>query len=401
MKNLKSILLTTLVILTSCSGGKSKDVKNINENSESSILPPYSINIEKIISTVESENLSKITDNITYIPLETSPDYFLRRVHEYLFFNNTLLVHDFSNLYQFSKQGKFLKKISAKGTGPSDYTYVNAIIKNNKSTLFYLFTSGKINRYDKDVNYLKSSPKSDYMYFGITTPWDTYLMYLGANFKVIGDTTTIYSFAEMDILGNIVRQIPNPSPVEATYHGLIFNFIPLYKYKESVRFMDYGNDTLFTFTEKGDKMPYAICNLGSMKREVNTSGFNEQKMEALSSKLLVDRICEDDQFIYITLQWGVSNKHQYILFNKKTGSLSNLGNQGFVNDIDGGIPFFPRFIEEDGTKVMWMQAEDFIETMKSTDKQNPQNADDKKFFKTKEFISNLNADDNPIFITVK
>lgn len=398
MEKIKFAILLMVVVLTGCSGVKIRDV---TEDSDVLISPPYSINLEDVISTVKVENLSVIANDITYIPLETSPDYFLRRVHEYLFFNNTILVSDFSSLFQFNKQGKFVKKVSRKGTGPSDYSYINGIVRNNKSTLFYLLTTGKINVYDANLNYLKSLPKSDYMYFGITTPWDTHLMYLGANFKIVGDTTTIYSFVEMDSLGSVVRKIPNLSPVEAAYHGLIFNFIPLYKYKESVRFMDYGSDTLFTFTEKGDKIPYAICNLGSMKREVNTSGFNPQQMDALSSKLLVDRICEDDHFLYITLKWGVSNKYQYILFDKKTGGLSNLGNQGFVNDIDEGIPFFPRFIEEDGTKVMWMQAEDFIEIVESIDNRNQKNNSDKKKTSSQEFIQSCNPDDNPIFITVK
>ena len=390
------------MIITGCSGGKSRENNVKNEEDKITISLPYSINLLDVISKTHSENLTSITNNISYIPLETNSECLLRRVHEYVIFNDKLIVSDFSRLYQFDMQGKVISKISVKGAGPSDYTYINSIVKNDKSNSFYLFTTGKINVYNQNLQYLKSLPCVENIFQGEATPDGDFLLYLGCLYRLTGDTTTIYSFIELDTLVNVLTKIPNSSPIESSFHGMMFSPVPLYKHKESVRFMDYGNDTLFSYTKNKGKAPYAILNLGSMKRDVNISSYNEQQIEELSSKLAVYNICEDDKFLYISLVWGVNtNKFQYVIFDKNTGELKNLGNHGFVNDIDGGASFFPQFIEDDGTKVMWMNADSFIEKISSSDYQTQKNKYKEKFDNIWELASKKEEDDNPIFIMVK
>ena len=402
MKSIKYILITLILAIIGCSGGKSREGSVKNEEDKITISLPYSINLLDVISKVHSENLSSISNNISYIPLETKSECLLRRINEYVFFNDKLIVSDFSRLYQFDSQGKFISKISEKGEGPSDYTYINSIVKNDKSNSFYLFTAGKINIYDQKLQYSKSIPNTERMYFGKSTPEGIFLMYLGCLYRLVGDTTTIYSFMELDTLGNVLTKIPNSSPIESSFNGMILGTVPLYKHKESMRFMDYGNDTLFTYTKNEGKVPYAIFNLGSMKRDVDISRYNEQQIAELSSKFAIYNICEDDRFLYISLVWGVDyNKFQYILFDKNTGELKNLGNHGFVNDIDGGVSFFPQSIEDDGTKVMWMDADSFIEKISSSDYQTQKDKYKEKFDNIRELASKKEDDDNPIFIITK
>ena len=402
MKSIKYILITLILAIIGCSGGKSREGSVKNEEDKITISLPYSINLLDVISKTVSENLTSNTSNISYIPLETNSECLLRRVHEYVIFNDKLIVSDFSRLYQFDMQGKVISKISGKGDGPSDYTFINSIVKNDKSNSFYLFTAGKINIYNQNLQYLKSIPNRERMYFGRSTPEGNFLMYLGSLYRIIGDTTTIYSFVELDTLGNVLTKISNSSPIEASYNGMDIAPIPLYKHKESMRFMDYGNDTLFTYAKSEGKTPYAIFNLGSMKREINLTGYNEQQIAELSSKLAINNICEDDRFLYISLAWGVNtNKFQFVIFDKNTGELKNLGNHGFVNDIDGGVSFFPQFIEDDGTKVMWMDADNFINNISSSDYQTQKSKYKEKFDNIWELASKKEEDDNPIFIMVK
>lgn len=385
MTKLTYILFAAIVALSSCSGAKSDKSETAGESSEPVALsPPYSIHLEKMLSEVEPVKLSEIAGSIRYVPLETSANCLLKRVHQFTFSGNTFLVSDFANLFQYDDQGKFIKKIGQKGTGPKDYVFVNSVLNDDRRGISNVFTSGKVNVYDRDMNYLRSWRLVERYYSGLVTPWGSYLMYLSSSFRLVGDTSTVYSFAEIDTSGHVIRKIPNPSPIESTYHGMIYAPIPLYKHKDVVRYMDYGNDTLFTLSGSGDRSPYAICHLGTMKRVVDTHGFNPQQMDELASKVLVDNICEDDEYLYLALRWGATEKVQYILFNKRNGEIKNVGSEGLKNDVDGGIPFFPQFIKEDGTKVMYVSAEDFIEKAPSTD-----------------LSSGLQMDDNPVFIMVK
>lgn len=376
--------ITSIMAVSSCTGAKSKAAEERKTNDEVAIGLPYSIDLEKIMPEVTSVKLSEVAGEIRYVPLETSENCLLKRVHEFTFFKNTLLVSDFSNLFQYDGQGKFIKKIGQKGTGPKDYVYVNSIVSDDDRNILNVFTSGKINIYDKEMNYLKSLRLLESYYGGLTTPWGSYLMYKSSFFKLVGDTSTIYSFAEIDTSAKAIRKIPNPSPIVSTYRGMIYAPIPMYRYKDVVRFMDYGNDTLFTLPGSGNRKPYAICDLGAMKREVDTHGFNPEQMDALASKVLVQNICEDDRYLYLTLRWGVTDKLQYILFDKRTGEIRNAGTKGLLNDIDGGIPFFPQYVKEDGTKVMYMDAESFMEEAPSA-----------------ELSSRLKPDDNPVFIMAR
>ncbi len=164
------------------------------------------------------------------------------------------------------------------------------------------------------MNYWESIRLPERYYGGLATPWGSYLMYLSSSFKLVGDTSAIYSFAEIDMSGKVIGKIPNPFPIVSTYHVMIYASIPFYKYEDAVRYMDYGNDTLFTLSENGDRCPYAICNLGSMKREVDTHGFTPGQMEELSSKVLMENVCEDERYLYLTLRWGVTDDAEYIWF---------------------------------------------------------------------------------------
>lgn len=372
-----------LIVSSGCFDGKRKPKDDMETDKEFSIRLPYLIDLEKILSEVTPVKLSEVTGEIRYVPLETLESCLLKRVHEFAFFNNTILVSDFSNLFQFDDRGKFIKKVGQKGTGPKDYVYINSIVNDDTRNILNVFTSGKINRYDKDMNYLESIRLAERYYGGLTTPWGSYLMYLSSSFKLVGDTSAIYSFAEIDTSGKVIGKIPNSSPIVSTYRGMIYAPVPFYKYEEVVRYMDYGNDTLFTFSENGDRRSYAICNLGSMKREVDTHGFTPGQMEELSSRVLMENVCEDDRYLYLTLRWGVTDNMQYILFDKRNGKIRNVGKEGMLNDLDGGVPFFPRLIREDGTKVMYVDAEYFLEKVPSGD-----------------LASDLKPDDNPVLILV-
>ncbi|MDR1201454.1 MAG: hypothetical protein LBL58_07490 [Tannerellaceae bacterium] len=58
-------------------------------------------------------------------------------------------------------------------------------------------------------------------------------------------------------------------------------------------------------------------------------------------------------------------------------------------------------IKADGTKVMWMQAEDFIEQIVSLDYNKQKEKFGEKFEKVWELASQMKLDDNPILILLQ
>ncbi len=76
-----------LIVSSSCFDGKRKIADDMKADKEVSIEPPYSINLEKILSKVTPVKLSEVAGEIRYVPLETSESCLLKRVHEFAFFN--------------------------------------------------------------------------------------------------------------------------------------------------------------------------------------------------------------------------------------------------------------------------------------------------------------------------
>jgi hypothetical protein len=189
MKN-TGLLSVLLGVLVSCSSGTKKEVEAEDVNS----LPllPYHLDLEKLSDASPSPvPLSEIGGRLSYIPLETNSGCLLKNVHELDFFNETLLVSDFSNLYQFTNQGHFIKKIGKRGSGPADYRYVSSVLVNTDQTSFDMFTSGKINVYDEQAEFTKTIRLDDpdiHPFSGARTSNDNFFLYLGSRFRVADDT---------------------------------------------------------------------------------------------------------------------------------------------------------------------------------------------------------------------
>lgn len=399
------VFLMCFILSAGCSGKQKAEVGP--DNVETRLEPPYLVDLEACVKgPVQEMNLSEISDDIRYIPLETKPENLIKRIWQIVRYDDRILINGLTSLDMFSSDGRFVKKIGQRGNGPEDYTYINGLVPDLDRGKFYIYTGPKINIYDRQLNFLKSvqlSDKDDRMSFGIMMPDGNIISYLGSKYKVIGSTNTIYSFAETDTLGQILRKYPNNFPIESTYPGMVMGEIPFYKKNGFVRYLDYGNDTLFSLSPEKEITPYAICPLGTMKRETNTAGFKSpEEYNRLADKLLVESVVETENHLGYKIPWGWdTGKSQYAMFDKRDGGLRNIGDKGLNNDIDGGIPFFPIRIEEDGTMISWMQAEDFIEQVKALDYDVQKEKYGERFETLLKLAEGMNPDDNPVLIVVK
>ena len=79
---------------------------------------PYNIDIKKNFKNVETVNLSRIGKELSYLPLETSPQCLIQEIDKILFSKSFIFVNDTRNrLLQFDKSGKFLRQIGSLGRG--------------------------------------------------------------------------------------------------------------------------------------------------------------------------------------------------------------------------------------------------------------------------------------------
>jgi hypothetical protein len=395
MKNVISAI-ALLTLLLSC-GTNSK-------NEEGHDAGPIYIPIKDCIKKEEKVHLSSYNKNIRYIPLETTRESLIRKIDKLIITDKYILVSDFFNLYAFNAEGKFIRKISRRGNSYDEYTnYVDEILYNEANKSFYLITQGKMILFNSELTYYKYITIDFESFCAITDQSNRFVFYTGKNIKFEYEKGDLYNIIETDTLINIINKYINHSPRIRPEKGGTFGIFkrPLYIYNNTVYFNEFGNDTL-VIVDEGEYKPAVIFDLGNYKMDPNPHMINPEEerrvMDNLKQKVFIQDIFEDDKLLYIVLSWGFGEEvFDYILYEKNTKKLMNLGSNKFYNDIDGGMSFFPKLISNN-LKIDWISAEEFKNHFSSTNKELYINEYGEKY----EFIYNLGLslsfDDNPIIV---
>ncbi len=91
-------------------------------NHHKAIDPVITINLDNIISN-DPIRYSELFSGVHIVPLETSDDIIIKRIDNLKLLNDTIYILDrtLKSLFIFSRNGKFIDKISKTGRGPDEY----------------------------------------------------------------------------------------------------------------------------------------------------------------------------------------------------------------------------------------------------------------------------------------
>lgn len=303
--------------------------------------------------------LSKITDKIEYIKLETTPDCFLADplilavTQEDIFINsNHKSKHQ---LYRFSRDGSFLNKIGQQGRGPGEYLDTYFCVVDEKNKHVYVNSRSQVLKYrfnGEFVDSYKISETAEYMFvvndsliateFSIRQGNEPYCLVVC---KFNGDT--VYTKRN-----NIRFKMP---PYET---GGTSDFDkPFFKYGDEVFFKERYSDTIFKLLPDL-VIPRFKIELGpyQLPPELVMERIGLKRYYEIAGGFLKNRIEEDAHYLYIGLQSHLGGNTIPILYHKDDGSLYHLKGhdissqreKGFVNDIDGTFSFWPDYVSPDG-----------------------------------------------------
>jgi hypothetical protein len=113
--------------------------------------------------------------------------------------------------------------------------------------------------------------------------------------------------------------------------------------------MEFGCDTLFYFSNTKPEA-YAVFNIGNAKMDPDPLISKTNRGEVLSRLqqiLWAGIINDDERNIYINFCYGLSTLRSHYVFNKITHEAVFILGNSFVNDLDGRLPFWPRYIYKD------------------------------------------------------
>ncbi len=396
-------ILYFISLLSSCVN-KSGEKHKIEQNSiKKKVELPYEIGLKEKLNHTENIPLSILGKQLKYIVLETSPDCLLRKIDHIVFTDNFIFISDFDALYKFGRDGSFIQKIGKTGRGPGEYRNVFTFALDKLQNKIYLYNWGIMQEYDFDGNYIKSLDVKKL----VSTQ---YIIHNSDEFIFhIGNAPEYSNPIEYSLIVTDTNAKPIASFIN--YHkrkskpGITIAKSPFYIFRGQLRFMEYSVDTLYTVVSDRLK-PYAIFDLGRFKMNpdplipLDESGKNKV-LKQLNNKIWIRDILEDTDYLYINLAYGFTDSLKLGIFNKHDKSIIYLNGSGFINDLDGGVRFWPKYIYNDRVLVDYVKAYDFKATF--LDKTSPDFKEKygEKYTKLINIADKLNDESNPVLMIMK
>ena len=413
---LSSIFLFLLIFLYSC------DNKSDIANNQ--------INVEEVVGSGAVLKLSDYASDIQYIPLETNEKSILGNIRDIAYEAEKIYVLDNKNVIKlFDNTGKYLSTIDRSGRGPEEYNRIVSFVPAPHSNGVYIMdSSGDLFLYDQDGAFIekKSLPKEEKIKVSSFLFMDTCIL------------TAAYSMNMKDLSGNIdhniflynnslniidTKSFSQEGGIVTTMNGgaiasITISIRPIYvhKYANQARFLFDGDDTIYTVNKEGVFKDAYVFNYGKYRH-------NDQEPDLITpiaeSKFIKisPPFFETENYLYLVFDFGENAPEKIesnsksvngnlmsqidtrvnAVFDKKSGKLKLLNRptpekRGFVEDIKGGLPFWPAFMNSTGELISYSNAFDIIDTVES---------DSLSSSFIKGIAAKLTEDDNPVVVIVK
>lgn len=308
----------------------------------------YAINLEDCLNNVKTMKLSEIADTIEFIELKTPASIILlvadmKMSSDYIFINSKGI------LYQFSKDGRFIRQVGSRGQGPGEYFAVGNFFINEEKEEIGIMSIPKLHVYSFDGRFLNVSAIANYddmfmgdsLIYGSSVPFgrETYRLTMLNN--------------SLDTIGGIPNY--NLYPVEFYMHLSNQLRDPFYKYNEALYFKGYyDNDTIWKLDNLKYKV-HASINMGKFKSPVYEDlGLQMDKFVKKEGDFYaINRVAEDEQAIYLSCvpYWNTEMTSPTVVYDKKQHvgfvTKNEQNDYGIADDILFGPSFWPLLVTDD------------------------------------------------------
>lgn len=345
MKKLTAITLAFILILAFCNscGPKGPETADL----------PYLIDIGNNISNIQNMPLSGVGQQLEYIPLETTPESLLERARTIRMTESFIFVSDYNKLVEFDREGKYIRTIGGQGRGPGEYLDLNDFYPDETRGVIYILTNeSDLLVYGFDGKFIESV-RLPFVSMRFLFNHPDRFFYYSAN--IPGQTTdSVFSWYITDASGKSTMKFVNFH--KRVNRGMLINNSPMYMFNGQEHFIEFGSDTLLYL--RGSKPePYALFDFGKYRMDPDPEVFEPRLEDEFRRPIVIN---EDLMNLYITCFKGYYGPQSNCVFNKRTMETIFLEGSGFMNDLDGGLPFWPEYIYQDSILVDPVDAFDLI-----------------------------------------
>ena len=377
MKYIHQIFILGFLLIISCTTEKQSEIYE------------FAIDANR---SVRDLPLSQICNEIEYIPI-TTDSTLIGRITGKKYANGEYAISSDGKVFFINKDGVTTDILDKKGNGPGEYPSLWAWdLSTDENKVVYGFSAkDRILFYDKDGSVSKeirtSETIGDLWYLNdtailsytspITGTNEISLRIINNDGKVVWTEKNKFRFSEPEVIRSYVSESQT------------------YRIGENLYFKEMMDDTLFYFDKELNYSPYAIFNTGDLN--YSTEKRENTSMDGRLDVILVIDIFESKEYFIVHC---VYNSLWYWLADKNTGESVKFSGEGFINDMDGGLPFKPEYQIDDDYLIQIVDAYKFNawledESFKKFD------SDPEAKEKFRKLAESLSENDNPVIIKCK
>ena len=382
-----------------------------------------------VLNSVDNYNKVYFSDyfsSIELIPLETNENCLLDIIPSpSVILNDSIILFSVTNrLYVFDRTGKFLNQVGERGQGPNEYIFISDFFLNKDNSNIYITDLVKVLEYNVNGTFVSSFMKPV-----VDSEPLSYCSYIGENI-FIGQKnyngTNECKYYLFNNNGVIVKCFPNYilfNKKDQSLSTIDGSLIPVWV-DNQLFLKDFINDTIYTYTNS-ILQPAYIFDFG--KYSIPKDNWNHANSKDFfifspgfgnlvgTPKFFFYKITIPDIFSgpkskptynHLLNVYKSSDRVVYGIYNKEK-SLNILLDtddhlqKGFINDINGGLSFIPRFYAGNDIVIDIWNPTDMKEMLTEAYFKTRTIKDQQAYQKLKDLLKNLKEDDNPVIVVAK
>lgn len=389
-------------------------------------------------------NASECISEIEYVALETAPQCLIGETHHIYISENYILAYSKTSCMLFSRQGKFIRNIGSYGMGPEEYDRAYNIEIDEKSGMIYLSSTIALIAYRisgefvKKLNLVELANKHAIGRFQNIKHWKNDIFCSNID---ISSGKEPYRFVVFRLDGDIIKLFPN----YVTFDSNIFSSdytseADIYLYNEQLSFREFCSDTLFRLFDDLKLIPDLVFDLCGQKKPTNLLGLGvKASINQPNNYTAIQRMYEVRNFILFECSFGNINPADLpglapCLYDRKNNRLvfckpdplakrdllayndpkypisesllkqvkhANTLFPGFINDIDGGFPFWPyrnAQMQNDNQAVARYHPFELLDNLTEEYFAAHKIKDTEAHIRLKKLMDNMDEEDNPVLM---
>lgn len=343
--------------------------------------------------------LSTIASGVKYIPLETTLESLLvgKAVHlNVAFAGEFLFVCDGNHIYQFTPEGKYIRKIGQRGQGPGEFQkhILDVVYDEAGKRIFatdYLGGEGIVFSFEGKYLY-------DFKLKGRFKMFHQGCLYGYTDNFLLSKDRTGTDLLLSDDRGKQIKEFRFNYKSDKRYPQLIFDQGSFYQYSGMVYYKNPLEEIIYGIKGKKKTPAYLLdfAQYEKYEEEESTRLVLDKKnqvgkavqTEAGRKRFNLKQIYETDAYLFLPYyqeeeyRLGIYDKLQNQVFRVHASVMKE---NGFVDDLEGGIPFMP--VQGNGKVLInIIPAEELLEKVKTSQAKGS----------LKKVMANLLEDDNPV-----